>query len=100
MGRPVQSRQQRKQHSRLVEKALESDALQGMTRTEVKQTIGRGDPCSRHPRCAEHGFAGDDWFYTVGRMGTQGGDPGPLPLLIVGFDRTGRVNRTWNLRVH
>ncbi len=95
MGKPVDSMDQSKAHSRLVEDALESNALSGMNRAEVEAAIGRGDECSRHPRCAEQNFQNDDWYYDVGTLGAGGAQ---LPVLIVGFDHTGHVTRTWNLR--
>lgn len=86
------------ENSRLVEKILDDNVLDEMFRHEVEEAIGRGDPCSRHPRCAENGFDDNDWFYTVGQMGE--GRTGAVPVLIVGFDTSGRVVRTWNLRTH
>lgn len=98
MEAPVSTREGSIENSHLVQDTVDADALQGMRRFEVEETIGRGDPCSRHPRCAEIGFEDDDWFYTVGGLGAGFG--GPVPLLIVGFDREGRVTRVWNLRTH
>jgi hypothetical protein len=95
---PVQSPEDNAEHSRMVQKIAEEDALYGMTRSEVEEAIGRGDPCSRHPKCAEAGFDGDDWYYTVGQMGSA--KVMQRPILIVGFDRFGQVDRTWNLRTH
>ncbi len=86
------------ENSRLVEKILDDGVLNEMFRHDLEEAIGRGDPCSRHPRCAENGFSDDDWFYTVGQMGE--GRTGAVPVLIVGFDTSGRVTRTWNLRTH
>lgn len=84
-------------HSRAVEQALDENALNGLRRDEVQERLGRGEPCSRHPRCAEHDFHDNDWFYQVGHPGPGFGST--LPLLIVGFDRAGRVERTWSLRI-
>ena len=81
-----------------MEQVADADALQGMTREEIQTAIGKGDDCSAHPRCEENGFASNDWFYTVGQIGT--GPAGNLPLLIVGFDRSGRVDRVWNFSTH
>lgn len=96
--RPISSPEESQENSRLVEAILDNTLLHGMFRAEVEEAIGRGDQCSRHPRCAEHGYHGDDWFYTVGQMGE--GRTGALPILIVGFDTSGRVTKTWNLRTH
>lgn len=95
MDREVTDLEQSYEHSRLVEAVVEEGTLERMTRPEVQEAIGRGDPCSRHPRCAEAGFEDDDWFYHVGQMGGV-----RAPILIVGFDREGRVGRTWYLRTH
>lgn len=93
----VSSPEQSAELSRTVESVLQTESLTELTRDEVQDAIGRGDPCSRHPICAEQGFKGDDWYYAVGQAGE--GHAGALPELIVGFDRTGRVSRTWNLRI-
>ena len=95
---PVDSSEQSASHSRVVEDAVEAAALEGLRRHEVEEKIGRGDDCSRHPRCGELGFESDDWFYNVGPMGEGYG--GPVPVLILGFDREGKVVRAWNLRTH
>jgi len=94
----VSTPEESQESSRLLEKILDDNVLNEMFRHELEEAIGRGDPCSRHPRCAEAGFDGDDWFYTVGQMGE--GRTGALPILIVGFDTSGRVVKTWNLTTH
>ena len=94
---PVMDAQQSDDNSRFVERLVEDGTLQGMRRFEVEEAIGRGEPCSRHARCAEQGFAGNDLFYMVGASGTFSG---ALPQLIIGFGREGRVNSVWNLRTH
>ncbi|MFW5875818.1 MAG: hypothetical protein ACOCXM_03715 [Myxococcota bacterium] len=95
MARPVDGKERSRAHSSLVEDVVETDLLQGMSRGQVAEAIGRGEPCSRHPRCDELGFEGNDWFYHVGpSRGARS------PILIVGFDRTGHVVRTWNLKTH
>ncbi|MBX3248395.1 MAG: hypothetical protein KF901_14545 [Myxococcales bacterium] len=98
VSRPVSTSDQSAEHSRVVEAAVEGDALQRMRRHDVQAKLGRGSDCSRHPRCVELGFAASDWVYHVGAMGEGYG--GPVPLLIVGFDREGNVDRVWNLRTH
>lgn len=98
MDAPVASAEESAANSRLVEDTVDADALAGMRRFEVEEKLGRGDPCSRHPRCGQLGFESDDLFYAVGGLGEGFG--GPVPLLIVGFDREGRVVRVWNLRTH
>jgi hypothetical protein len=94
----VASPAQSAEHSRVVQAVVDDGALDDLSRAEVEAHIGRGDDCSRHPRCAELGFEPDDWYYAVGRLGD--GASGNLPALIVGFDRTGRVAQVWNLRTH
>ena len=84
---PVVSTEDAEDRSRLVEQALDDETLMNLSRAEIEAALGRGDPCSRHPRCAENGFENDDWFYTVGEPGEA--PAGPLPRLIVGFDHTG-----------
>lgn len=98
MGTTVETREQSADNSRVAEKVAEADVLQDMARHEVEEAIGRGEPCSRHPKCAEKGFDGDDWYYQVGQMGSS--DPGRLPALIVGFDRFGKVDSVYHFRTH
>lgn len=95
---PVSDADASARHSRIVQAAVDGDALLGMRRFEVEEKLGRGEVCSRHPRCGELGFSSDDWFYHVGAMGEGYG--GPVPQLIVGFDREGTADRVWNLRTH
>jgi len=94
----VPSREVSAEHSRVVEATLDDNALNGLRRDEVQEILGRGEPCSRHPRCAQHDFQDNDWFYEVGHSAEGYGSA--LPLLILGFDRAGRVSRVWNLRTH
>lgn len=98
IAEPVDTPEQAAERSRVVQDAVDGDALHGLQRHEVEEKIGRGDPCSRHPRCGELGFDADDWFYNVGALGE--GFAGPVPVLIVGFDHHGTVVRAWNLRLH
>lgn len=93
MREPVDSADRSRGHSRTVHDVVESDVLQNMTREQVAGAIGAGDPCSRHPRCGKLGFHANDWFYSVG---TAGGHA--IPELIVGFDSSGHVVRTWYLK--
>lgn len=71
----------------LAVRVVEEGALDRMRRDQVIQTIGHGDPCSRHPFCAERGFEDDDWVYTLG-------EDTNAPSIIVGFDEGGVVMRT------
>lgn len=95
IGTPVSTPEQSAEHSRLVESLVSDAVFEGMSRAEIEAAIGRGDPCSRHPRCAENEFSSGDWFYDVGTF-----DGVQVPLLIIGFDPAGRADRTWNLRTH
>lgn len=95
---PVSSPEVSAENSRLVHQLADDDVLQNIRRHELEEAIGRGEVCSRHPRCGEQGFDSNDWFYRVGQPG--GGYAGPVPELIVGFSREGRVDRVWNLRTH
>lgn len=94
---PVSTPEQNTQNSELVERVAETDLLQGLTRDQVAEKIGRGEPCSRHKLCGEQGFEDDDWYYEVGQMGE--GYARARPVLIVGFDRFGKSTRVYNLRI-
>jgi hypothetical protein len=94
----VDSREANQQNSRIVEQALNENALKNMMRFEVKRALGSGQACGQHPKCQELGFQSDDLYYTVGE-----GDEtkiGKRPMMIVGFDHEGNVIRVWNLRIH
>jgi hypothetical protein len=98
---PVSSPEQNREHSELARLVSEEGYLEGLTRDEVAAKIGPGDRCSRHPRCGEQGFESDDWYYEVGSADTG---PQPIyvryrPVLIVGFNRFGKVQRTYVLHV-
>jgi hypothetical protein len=94
---PVATPEQNAHNSELVERVAEKDLLQGMTREQVADKLGRGDVCSRHELCAKQGFEDDDWYYEVGEMGE--GYARTRPVLIVGFDRFGKSTRVYNLRI-
>lgn len=93
---PVETQSQSAHRSQILEAALNESAFANMTREQVLAKIGRGDDCSRHTECSRQGFFDDDWYYT---MGASGSNYAP-PVLILGFDRFGRVKRTWNMRTH
>ncbi len=95
---PVGSPDDAAANSLVVQGVVDHDTLMRMARHEVEEAIGRGETCSRHPRCGTNGFNDDDWFYSVGTQ--REGYAGAVPILIVGFDREGRVTRVWNLRMH
>lgn len=97
-AKPLVTRDDGDAASRIAEELASSHALDRMTRLEVMQAIGRGDDCVRHRDCAEHGFLDNDWHYTVGQPSAE--FAGNVPVLIVGFDGHGDVERVWNLRTH
>ncbi len=97
MDEPVANEQQNRDNSALVEQVAEAQQLDGMTREELSDALGKGDKCSRHRICAEQGFDDEDWYYEVGTIGPS--YMRARPVLIVGFDRFGKVTRTYNLRM-
>ncbi len=98
---PVMSPEQNAQHSALAELVSEEGHLEGMHRTDVETKIGRGDICQYHEVCREKGFEDDDWYYEVGTRPEASGGPQlkHLPALIVGFNRFGKVERTFVMRI-
>jgi hypothetical protein len=94
---PVSTPEQNKQHSDLAVTVSEEKHLHGLTRLEVEEKLGKGDECSSHPICKERGFYEDDWYYEVGREGTS--YVRHRPALLVGFNRFGKVERTFVLEV-
>ena len=96
MEREVATADDNADNSKLVEQVSRAKHLHGMTRSELADQLGPGEPCSRHPICAERGFSDMDRYYEVGR---PGGYVRYRPALIVGFSRFGKVERTFVLRV-
>lgn len=92
----VTTDEENRANSDLVEQVAELGHLLGLTRLEVEQHLGKGDVCSLHELCAKQGFLDTDWYYEVGHGDTY---QRVRPALIVGFDRFGKVVRTYNLRV-
>lgn len=93
----VASEEQNRKNSELVSFVNREKQLHGLTRAELEATLGRGERCDRHPLCAKKGFFEDDWYYEIGRPG--GGYMRYRPTLIVGFNRFGKVERTYVLEV-
>jgi hypothetical protein len=93
---PVESADQNAHNSALVEQVSNDRQIHGLTREELSERLGVGDPCQRHPICGEKGFDAEDWYYEVGREG--GSYIRHRPALIVGFSRFGKVERTFVLR--
>jgi hypothetical protein len=93
---PVESSEQNAKNSALAEQVSNDRQIHGFTREELSEKLGAGDPCQRHPICAEKGFDAEDWYYEIGREG--GSYIRHRPALIVGFSRFGKVERTFLLR--
>lgn len=92
----VSSPEQNIEHSRLAQQVSEAKHLHGLTRAELEQQLGAGDPCQRHPICAERGFDSQDRYYEIGRAGNV--YVRYRPALIVGFNQFGKVEKTFVLR--
>jgi hypothetical protein len=97
LDQPVSSAEQNKQNSDLVVRVSEDKHLEGLTRLEVEEKIGKGENCSKHPICKERGFWEDDWYYEIGTEGST--YLRHRPALILGFNRFGKVERTFVLEV-
>ena len=95
---PVSSPEQNKQNSDLVVQVSELKHLHGMTRFDLESKVGKGQTCAEHPLCSERGFFPEDWYYEIGTEGSS--YVRHRPALIVGFDRFGKVERTFVLEVH
>ena len=94
--REVNNDEENAENSALVELVNRERQLQGMTRGQLADWLGPGEPCNRHPICGERGFDGSDRYYQVGRQGSA--YLRVRPALIVGFNRFGKVDRTFVLR--
>ena len=89
----VGSPDQNQQNSDLVSVVSREKHIHGLTRAELEKALGRGDRCANHPLCDEKGFFDDDWYYEVGQPGEQ--YVRRRPILLVGFSRFGKVERTF-----
>ena len=96
MQAPVETREQRSQHSRILVDAVAHDALEQLTLAQVQAAFGQGFACSGNELCSKQGFSGDDLYYPVGQLKT--GTIKQLPILIVGFDTHGHVKRVYTLQ--
>ena len=82
------------QHNQVARDTSDSGALEGMFQRELEEAIGRGTECGASHLCAQHDFRGNDWLYELGHA--PGDDQlAAGPTLIIGFDSTGRVFRTF-----
>ena len=82
--------------NQLAEDVSRGGALEGMFQHELGEALGRGTNCGSSELCARHDFRATDWIYELGHAP---GDPDLAagPTLIIGFDSTGRVDRTFYL---
>ena len=97
MEREVATPEQSVKNSEMADDVSRGRMLHGFTRDEVSERLGKGDPCHRHPLCRERGFEDDDWYYEIGRESASY-TVRYRPALIVGFNRFGKVERTFVLR--
>jgi hypothetical protein len=93
----IDSRDERDEQSRLLAEIAATGALDGLNSSEVRAALGRGQAC-RSELCEAQGFSEDDWFYEIGQAGSP--DIKQVPVLIVGFDARGRVERVFTLTTH
>jgi len=98
MTEEVHTRDQRDQLSRAMLEAVEASALERLSMDELEAALGRGTECAGYDLCDQQGFSGSDWYYLIG----QAKDPAikQLPVLIVGFNPHGYVNRVYTLKTH
>ena len=81
-------------HNQLARETAEAGALEGMFQHELEEALGRGTECGVSQLCAQHDFRSNDWLYELGHA--PGDEELPAgPSLLVGFDSTGRVFRTF-----
>lgn len=97
LSEPVSTPEKNKQNSELVVTISENKHIEGLSRLELESKLGKGSPCSEHPMCGERGFDDEDWYYEVGTEGSS--YIRHRPALIVGFNRFGKVERTFVLEV-
>lgn len=97
LARPVATRAERDDQSRLLADAAEQGGLDMLSREEIRAAIGKGQAC-RVELCSEHGFLESDWYYEIGEA--TGDKVKQLPVLVVGFDHHDRAARIWTLTTH
>ena len=98
MREEVHTREQRDELSRVMVQAVEAGALERLSMPELEAALGLGTECAGYALCDQQGFSGGDWYYPIG----QAKDPAikQLPVLIVGFNSHGYVNRVYTLKTH
>jgi hypothetical protein len=94
MQASVTSREQRSEQSRLLAKVVDEDALDGMTRPEVRSAFGPGNACSLEV-CRKNGFEDTDWYYEIGVSANP--ELKQLPLVLFKFDPHERTTRVYTL---
>lgn len=98
LNRPVHTRDERDDLSRLLVSAVEDARLERLSLAEVQAALGRGHACQASELCSEKGFTGDDIYYVIGQADDD--KIRQLPTLILGFDQHGHVQRVFTLRTH
>jgi hypothetical protein len=98
LNRPVHTREERDDQSRLLLDTVEHAELERMTLSEVQAALGLGNACQASVLCSAQGFTGDDVYYVVGQA--EDNRIKQMPTLILGFDPHGHVKRVFTLRTH
>ena len=98
LNRPVHTRDERDDQSRLLLDTVEHAELERMTLSDVQAALGLGNACQASELCRTQGFTGDDVYYVIGRA--EDDSIKQMPTLILGFDPHGHVKRVFTLRTH
>lgn len=98
LGRPVHTREERDDQSRLLLDTVEHAELERMTLSEVQAALGLGNACQASELCSAQGFSGDDVYYVIGRA--EDDKIKQMPTLILGLDQHGHVKRVFTYRTH
>jgi hypothetical protein len=98
LQRPVHTRQERDDQSRLLVDVVDNAELERMTLSEVQAALGRGNSCQASELCRDKGFSGDDVYYVVGQAADD--KLKQWPTRILGLDPKGYVKRVFALRTH
>jgi hypothetical protein len=94
MQASVKNRAERSEQNRLLAKVIDADALDGMTRPEVRSAFGPGIACAIEV-CRKNGFEETDWYYEIGVMDNPALKQ--LPLVLFKFDTHDRTMRVFAL---
>ncbi|MGF1464764.1 MAG: hypothetical protein ACFCGT_01405 [Sandaracinaceae bacterium] len=90
---PIEDEDDLHRHNALTRDVVDHGLLEGMTKRQLEEAIGEGRFCGANTMCSDHDFGPNDLIYDIGRSG--GFRSGPI--LIVGFDRYGRVASSYYL---